>query len=252
MRHHSGQDVVLSSRSSTTVRSTSDTPPNSSEWGGDPPRARRIGVHPEPSSRRRSGSRVRRKEVSGSDAEQRGRARPRSPGRRRRAVSLGHDGFVRTGLLLDPDVGNYAGRKDPSAWTIVAISVLVVASIAALWTTWRLIADLTSPAAACERELPWFEELIVTEVDRVWPPPLIRCEIDHLDAGQRPAAGSVTALTARHVATVAILDGTVVVAFAACFVRWRQRASRSRTHGSGRPDVRRRPGSTTRRAALGE
>jgi len=46
-------------------------------------------------------------------------------------------------------------------------------SVAAVWMTWDVVDQMVKPGAACERNIPLFEGLYVSETKRAWPPPFI-------------------------------------------------------------------------------
>jgi hypothetical protein len=69
------------------------------------------------------------------------------------------------------------------------------------------------------------EGFALADVDRAWPPPLVRCEFVDLDPGQESFHGMVTGLTTRHVVVVASLDAVVMVLAAVGFTIWHRRSS---------------------------
>jgi hypothetical protein len=127
--------------------------------------------------------------------------------------------------MMQRAVGDYAGRKDPSLLTIVAVVAVMLVSAAALLVTWAVVDDLLLPVSACGRGLPIAEGLLVDEVDRGWPPPLIRCTIVDYDVDDKSFRMTVSAITSAHLIIVAAIDATVVIGVACGVIAWRRRRS---------------------------
>jgi hypothetical protein len=126
--------------------------------------------------------------------------------------------------MVGADRGDWTGRKDLNVVALLGLAVAVLIALAAVVSTSRLVSDVLDPEQVCQRELPLAEGLAVSQVDRAWPPPLVRCQIVDRDPGEQSFRGSVSGLTTTHVALVAGLDAIVVgLAFVGGSIVWRSR-----------------------------
>jgi hypothetical protein len=119
-----------------------------------------------------------------------------------------------------PDV---SGPRHPRLVPLIVLAVATVMSLAAVWMTWDVVDQIVKPVAACERNIPLFEGLYVSEAKRAWPPPLIHCRYVDLDPGQESFRGSTTAVTLKHLVVVAMFDALVIGVTLVGFRRWRRR-----------------------------
>jgi hypothetical protein len=130
---------------------------------------------------------------------------------------------VTGGTMVSADRGDWIGRKDLRVVPFLGLTVAILITLTAVLATTRLVSDALHPERVCERQLPVAEGLAVSTVDRVWPPPLVRCDIVDRDLGQESFHDSVNGLTSTHLAVVVALDAIVFALAIVGLWLWRAR-----------------------------
>ena len=104
------------------------------------------------------------------------------------------------------------------AWTLGLILVA-----AAVLMSWGLLASLSQPERACGEEVPVAEGLVISDAERSWTPPLIRCTWVDTDLGEGRSAGTMEVWNGRRLAALAITDSAAVAVITSAARRIRAR-----------------------------